>query len=54
MKVLFIFCLEPSYERNAMILKKLEQIGLGIVTYDYSSSYTIRYIMNIIKYLLKR
>jgi glycosyltransferase involved in cell wall biosynthesis len=55
MKILFISGREPTYVRNAMILKGLERKGVGVVRCsDSSSSYAIRFMSNIINFLLNR
>ena len=53
MKVLFISGREPTYVRNAVILKGLKLCGYEIVNCsDTSTSYPVRYVKNVLKFLL--
>ncbi|MBI4697991.1 MAG: glycosyltransferase [Nitrospirae bacterium] len=55
MKILFISGREPSYVRNAMILKGLKRQGVEILDCtDSSASYLTRYITSLRKYILAR
>lgn len=55
MKILFIAGREPSYVRNAMILKCLEKNGFDIINCsDSSSTYPIRFLKVIVKFLSQK
>jgi len=55
MKILFISGREPSYVRNAMILKSLKKNGVEIVDCTaQSTTYPARYLTVLTKFLLKR
>lgn len=55
MKILFIAGREPSYVRNAMILKCLEKEGAEIINCtDSSETYPARFLKVMIKFLAKR
>src|SRR6185369_9570698 len=55
MKILFVSGREPSYVRNAMILKALEKHGTEVIhCTDSSSTYLARYLIVLKKFLALR